>query len=143
MIETRSISRDDVRKFAAAIGATAPVHLDVLAARAAGYPDLLAPAYFFVSLGLSFGRIRPRAAFGAEGLPLDDDLAGRRVVAGETRVEWLGDMFAGDEIAVEQLLVNVTRKSGRSGDLELYEYERTYRRGNLLLVRECFVRIAR
>jgi acyl dehydratase len=141
--EIRPVSRLDVQRFAVACGFSDPVHHEVAAARAAGYPDLLAPRYFFVSLGLSLGRTRLRLDLGAEGLPLDDDLSGRRVVAGETEIRWLSDIFAGDTITVTQRLVDVSRKAGRSGMLEMFKYERTYERDSHLVVHETFVRIAR
>jgi len=42
------VSRVKVREFAAAVGETSPLCSDVAAARAAGYPDLVAPATFAV-----------------------------------------------------------------------------------------------
>lgn len=140
---TRVITREDVRRYAVAVGADDPVHHDVAAARAAGWPDLLAPTTFFCSLGLSLGRVIPRAQLGAEGLPLADDLAGRRVVAGGTEVEVVGDICAGDEITVAQRSVATEHKQGSAGPLELHVYERTYRRGAELVVTERFTRIAR
>lgn len=141
--ETREVGRHDVRRFADSIGARDPVHHDIEEARRAGYPDLLAPEWFFSALGLSFGRWVTRDRLGPEGLPLDDDLAGRRVVAGETRVEFYGDIVAGTTITVAQRLVSVTRKEGSKGVLEVYRYERTYADGDTVLVREFFSRIAR
>ncbi len=141
--EERDVSRESIRKFAVSIGALNPVHLDVESARAQGYPDLLAPAYYFVCLGLSFDRIRPRAELAQTGLPLADELAGRRVVAGETNIEWFGDIFAGDTILVSQRRLEIERKTGRSGVLELYHCERTYSREGKVVVLERFVRIAR
>jgi hydroxyacyl-ACP dehydratase HTD2-like protein with hotdog domain len=143
LTEVRDVGRLEVIRFAFACGAHSAVHHDLKAALAAGYRDLLAPRYFFVTLGLSFQRTRPRAELGNEGFPLDDDLSGRRVMAGETRVHWSGDIFARDTIVVSQQLTDITRKRGRSGPLELYRYERTYTRDSELLVKEDFVRIAR
>jgi acyl dehydratase len=143
LTEIRHVSRLDVQRFAVACGFSDPVHHDVTAAHAAGYPDLLAPRYFFVSLGLSLGRTRLRSELGTEGLPLDDDLSGRRVVAGETDVRWISDIFAGDTITVTQRLVDTSQKVGRSGILEMFKYERIYERDLQLVVFETFVRIAR
>jgi len=42
------VGREHVRAFAAAVGATDPVHHDVAAAQAAGFPDVLAPPTFAV-----------------------------------------------------------------------------------------------
>ncbi|WP_052068103.1 FAS1-like dehydratase domain-containing protein [Rhodococcoides fascians] len=142
-IERRYVSRRDVRRFALSIGALDPVHHDLAAAQAAGHVDLLAPAWFFSSLGLSFGRLVDRSRLGEEGLPLDDDLAGRRVLAGETVVEWSGDLEARTVVEVSQELASVTSKEGSRGMLEFYAYERTYAVDGRILVRESFTRIAR
>lgn len=139
----REISRWDIRKFAAAVGAADQAHYSVRIARQRGYPDLLAPAYFFISLGLSLGMIGPRSQFGRAGLPNDDPLSGRRVVAGEVHVEWFGDLFAGDEVLVEQTLIGTSAKVGRSGPFDTYTYERRYARQGAVVVREVFTRIAR
>ena len=141
--ETRHVSREDIRRFAVATGAESARHHDSDAARAEGYRDVVAPPGFFVSLGLSLNRVRPRSELSDNGLPLLDALAGKRAVAGETSVEWFGDIVAGDDIDIVQRLLGVTERSGRSGPLRLYEYERTYSRGTELLVRERYVRIAR
>jgi hydroxyacyl-ACP dehydratase HTD2-like protein with hotdog domain len=142
-IERRWVTRRDVRRYAYAIGAVDPVHHDAEVAREQGFADLLAPPFFFASLGLSFGRVLPREALGDEGLPLDDDLAGRAVVASGTDVEWFGDLTARSLVEVTQRLESVETKQGRSGALELYTYERTYSVSGQLLVREHFTRIAR
>lgn len=43
-----SVSREKIREYARAVGETDPRHLDVEAARAAGYVDLVAPPMFAV-----------------------------------------------------------------------------------------------
>src|SRR5438477_10068646 len=43
-----AVGREKIREYAAAVGETNPVHLDVEAARSAGYPDLVAPPMFAV-----------------------------------------------------------------------------------------------
>src|SRR5437879_3385766 len=45
---TYAVGREKIREYAAAVGETNPVHLDVEAARSAGYPDLVAPPMFAV-----------------------------------------------------------------------------------------------
>ncbi|MGH3758741.1 FAS1-like dehydratase domain-containing protein [Actinophytocola sp.] len=141
--EVRLVSREDIRKFAVATRVTGPHHHDVDAARARGYRDVVAPPYYFTALGLSFGRIVPRDELAESGLPVADPLSTRRPVAGECSVEWFGDIIAGDEIVVSERLVDIVAKQGQSGRMELYHYERQYRRGLKLLVRERFIRIAR
>src|SRR4051812_46195163 len=77
------VTRASIQRFAIATGITSPVHHDVRAAGDAGYPDVAAPPYFFVSLGLAMGQVRPRAQLGEGGMPADDPLAASKVVAGE------------------------------------------------------------
>jgi acyl dehydratase len=137
------VTRESIRRFALAAGITAPVHHDVAAARKAGHPDVLAPPYFFVSLGLSMDTGRPRSELSDGGIAIDDALAESKVVAGETRVEWLGSIFAGDRIEIERTFVDVEHKRGRSGPFAIYTFRRDYSRGGDLLVREIYARIAR
>jgi hydroxyacyl-ACP dehydratase HTD2-like protein with hotdog domain len=138
-----SVTRPEVRRFACSISAMDPCHHDVAAARALGYPDLLAPAYFFVALGLTIGREVPRSALAEDGSPLDDELAGRRIMAGQTHVTWHGDILAGDRIVISQRLLSAEHRTGRTGPLDILTYERSYVRAGQLLVREEYVRLAR
>jgi acyl dehydratase len=43
-----AVGREKIREFASAVGETNPLHLDVEAARAAGYADVVAPPMFAV-----------------------------------------------------------------------------------------------
>jgi acyl dehydratase len=43
-----AVGREKVREYAPAVGETNPLHLDVVAARGAGYPDVVAPPMFAV-----------------------------------------------------------------------------------------------
>jgi acyl dehydratase len=142
-VEHRDVTRSDIRRFADAIGATSRVHHDVAAAREVGYPDVVAPLFFFMTIGLSVGRHVPRSLLGRDGLNRDDELAGRRVLAGETEVSWHGDIFAGDRVEVEQRLVDHSEKTGRSGHLNVYVFERSYSVEGNLRILERFSRIAR
>ena len=134
--EVRQISRTDVLKFASAVRTDNPACLSLEAAHARGYPDLLAPPMFFTSLGLSMGRIRPRSQLDHAGLPLDDPLSGRRVIAGETHVEWSGDLFAGDVVTIRQTLMSEQQRTGNSGEFTVCTIERTYERAGEVVVRQ-------
>ncbi|MDR1998340.1 MAG: MaoC family dehydratase N-terminal domain-containing protein [Frankiaceae bacterium] len=48
--EEYQVSREKIREFADAIGATHPAHRDPGAARALGYPDVIAPATFAIGI---------------------------------------------------------------------------------------------
>src|ERR1700751_2279153 len=45
---TYAVGREKIREYASAVGETNPLHLDLEAARAAGYADLVAPPMFAV-----------------------------------------------------------------------------------------------
>ena len=60
---TYAVGREKIREYALAVGETNPLHLDVEAARAAGYRDVVAPPMFAVvysSPGAGPGDLRPR-----------------------------------------------------------------------------------
>jgi acyl dehydratase len=137
------VTRDEVIRFARAIGSTTPIHYDADVAIEAGFRDVVAPPFFFQVLGLSLGRNVARAELGVDGTPLTDDLHGRKVVAGETAIQWFGDIVAGDEISLTQRLIETRRERGSTGDLDVYVYERVYSRGLEPLVVETYTRIAR
>jgi hydroxyacyl-ACP dehydratase HTD2-like protein with hotdog domain len=137
------VTRDAIRKFSTATAVTGEIHYHLEAARRAGYPDLVAPAHFFISLGLAMDGVHHRSDLSAGGISLDDPLALSRVVAGQTSVEWAGLIFAGDDIKVKRTVVGATNKTGRSGPMTIYTFCREYSRNGELLVRETYARIAR
>jgi acyl dehydratase len=134
------VSRAEVRRFALSIGATDAVHHDVEAAHAAGYRDLVAPAYFFQSLGLSIGRLLPAAELRADGLAGDDNLAGNVVAAG-SQVTFGEPICAGDEVQVEVSEQPPTVKQGSKGRLTLHTINRRYVVNESVAVDEAYLRI--
>jgi acyl dehydratase len=139
---TQLVTRHEVRRFAFAVGATSPIHHDLAAARARGYRDLVAPAFYFNTLSLSLGRFVPASQFREDGLARDDELAGR-VMAGETTVEWLEPVVAGDELSVRQHFEGSRAKTGRSGPFTIFEYTRTYTVDGRTVIIEQLARIGR
>jgi acyl dehydratase len=82
--------REKIREFARAIGETHPLCLDLDAARAAGYGDLLAPPMFVsVYAGPVF-----REALWSPELAVDR----RLTVHGGQEFEWEAPVVAGDEL---------------------------------------------
>jgi acyl dehydratase len=136
------VTRHEIRRFAFAVGATSPIHHDIAAARARGYPDLVAPAFFFTTLGLSLGRFLPPDQLREDGLARDDEVVGR-VVAGDTTIEWSGAIVAGDEVRVTQRFLGSRRKVGRSGPFTIFDYTRSYTVDGHQVVLEHLARIAR
>jgi acyl dehydratase len=85
-----AVGREKIREFAAATGETDPLCFDLDAARAAGYPDLVAPPMFavvYASRALVAGLFDPEVGidFG-------------RMVHGAQEFVWGPVVLAGDEI---------------------------------------------
>lgn len=101
-----AVGREKVREFAAAVGATHPVHHDVDAARAAGYADVVAPPTFAIVVSQR----------GLDQL-LADDTAGielSRVVHGDQRFTIERPIVAGDELQVAFGVTNVRALGGNA-----------------------------
>src|SRR5438105_3879983 len=87
---TYAVGREKVREYAAAVGETNPLHLDVEAARAAGYADVVAPPMFAVVYS------SPAVTAAMFDPELGVDFA--RVVHGAQELVWGPLVIAGDEI---------------------------------------------
>jgi acyl dehydratase len=84
------VGREKIREFARAVFATQPVHLDVAAASAAGYSDVVAPPTFAVVI-----QERTLAQLLAEP---DSGIDFARVVHGDQRFRYSRPIVAGDEL---------------------------------------------
>src|ERR671927_1966222 len=84
------VGRAKIAEFAAAVGATDPVHTDVEAARAAGHADVIAPPTFAIVVSLE----------AAMSVLQDPDVAldYSRVVHGEQRFAHHPPLRAGDRL---------------------------------------------
>jgi 3-methylfumaryl-CoA hydratase len=126
--EEIQVTRHDIRRFAYATRAANPVHVDVAAARAAGYPDLVAPPTFCIALRVLTTAIIPVDDLGDDGLYLGElpPLPVERALAGETVLELHEDLIAGDTVVVKTRIADIYAKSGRSGQLFFIVFERRY-----------------
>jgi acyl dehydratase len=85
-----AVGREKIKEYARAVGETNPVHLDVEAARAAGYADVVAPPMFAVVYSAP-----------SVGPPIFDPEIGINfpmMVHGGQEFEWGPPVVAGDEI---------------------------------------------
>lgn len=101
--EPEPVDAGAIAAFAAAVGASDPVHTDPGAARAAGYGDVIAPPTMAV-----------RFAQAAERAYVEDPQAGidfSRVVHGEQRFVHHRPITAGDEVA-GTVTVDAVRSAG-------------------------------
>jgi acyl dehydratase len=98
------VGREKIREFATAIGATDPVYHDPEAARALGYPDVIAPPTFPVI-----------PAVAARDPIIDDPGLGldySRVVHGDQRFVYTRPVVAGDELFCTTVIEEIMSRGG-------------------------------
>jgi acyl dehydratase len=98
------VAREKVREFVRAIGETAPVCLDVDAARAAGHPDVVAPPTFAVTFTMPL----------IEAFLRDPDLGWdyARMVHGDQSITLVRPIHGGDELVTT---IHVDDLASRAG----------------------------
>ncbi len=106
-----AVGREKVREYALAVGESNPIHLDPEAARAAGYPDVVAPPMF-------------TAVFSSRAIiaPLFDPEVGidfAHMVHGGQEFRWGPLVVAGDEIATRVTINDVSER----GEMGFYVFE--------------------
>ncbi|MGH3382715.1 MAG: MaoC family dehydratase N-terminal domain-containing protein [Actinoallomurus sp.] len=106
--EPYEVSRVKIKEFADAIGDPNPVYRDQGAAKAAGYPDVIAPPTFPIVISLTGG------ALNDPELGLDFTM----VVHGEQRFEYLRPLRAGDVLITESTVSGI-RSIGRNERLDI------------------------
>ena len=100
------VSRNDIRRFASALGDSNPAYHDVEAAKALGHPDLVAPPTFLISASTG------EAGGGFIGDPALGLNFGM-VVHGEERFEFHRPVYAGDVLDTETRVADI-RDAGRN-----------------------------
>lgn len=93
-----TVERGAVSFFAETIGETNPIHSDVDAARAAGHPDVMAPATYPVVLDMAAARAGEKK--GAPGLLEVIKADMRFLLHGNENYDYKGPIFAGDTVEV-------------------------------------------
>jgi acyl dehydratase len=101
---TYLVGREKVREFARAVRAGSPVCLDVAAARAAGYQELVAPVTFPIALAMK----------AAEVVIMDPELGldYSAVVHGEQGFSFARPLVAGDELEIVVTIENIRSAAG-------------------------------
>jgi acyl dehydratase len=99
------VGREKVREYAYAVGETNALHLDVEAARAAGYDDVVAPPMFAVVYS------SPAMAAAIFDPEVGMDFA--RMVHGGQEFEWPRPVVAGDEIVTTATVKEIFEKDGK------------------------------
>jgi acyl dehydratase len=101
-----AVGREKIREFAHATGETDPVHLDLEAARAAGYADVVAPPMF--------AAVYCGPAIGSAILDPEAGIDFARMVHGAQEFEWHAPVVAGDEITTTAELAEKGERAGLS-----------------------------
>jgi acyl dehydratase len=100
-----AVGREKVREYANAVGETNPVHLDVEAARAAGYADVVAPPMFAVVY--SAPAMAPAVLDPEVGINL------AMMVHGGQEFVWGQPVVAGDEITTTASVKDISERDGK------------------------------
>jgi len=102
---TVTVTAEDIRKFAEAVDDLNPVYLDIDAARAAGYPNVIAPPLFCMQM--RGGLMRPE-------VPIEPGYASLH--AGQD-IEFTDEIYAGQTYTITAKVAEAYEKTGRSGPL--------------------------
>lgn len=105
-----AIERGRIRFFAEVLGETNPIYFDLEAARAQGYPDLVAPPSFFMVIEAEAdkGRAARGEMSGLEFVGADF----RYLLHGSERYDYHGPIFAGDEVSLTMEVLDFFDKKG-------------------------------
>jgi acyl dehydratase len=120
------VTRNDIKRFAQAIGATDPVHHDEEHARTTRHGRIVAPPLFCQSL--TYDDV-PRDQLGADGSPaeINLDIPAQRAVGGSSEYR-INRLVAADEtITVVSRLADVYAKQGRTGPLYMVVVDTDFR----------------
>jgi len=102
---TYAVGREKIREYAFAVGETNPLHLDVEAARAAGYRDVVAPPMFAV--------VYSAPAMGPAIFDPDVGMNFAMMVHGGQEFVWGPLVVAGDEVTTTVTVKDISERDGR------------------------------
>lgn len=132
------VLRKDFQRYAATIGDFNPLFFDEAAARAAGYPGLIAPPLYLSSVmgwqpGPPEDTLREDGLADADLLPVA--LPGLRLMGGGQDLEFFDTVHEHTLVQLSRELTDVHWLSSRSGGIVLFTVRREYcdARGHLLI----------
>jgi len=119
---TAEVERGTIRRFAEAIGDPNPIYVDDAAARAAGYPAVVAPPTFAAALAVN------------ERFRHSLDLGTRLLLHSEQQIECVRPVVAGDRLTMKSRVADVQERAGASGPMDVLVVEDEARdpQGNLV-----------
>ena len=101
---TYAVGREKVKEYALAVGETNPLHLDVDAARAAGYRDVVAPPMF--------ASVYCSQAIGPALFDPEVGIDFSRLVHAGQEFTWGPLVVAGDEITTKLTVQDISERAG-------------------------------
>lgn len=101
---TYSVGREKVSEYALAVGESDPLHLDVEAARAAGYADLVAPPMF--------AAVYAAPAMGPAIFDPEVGIDFALMVHGAQELAWGPLVIAGDEVTTTVTVESIEERDG-------------------------------
>ncbi len=110
--ETVEVTAEDIRQFADAVGDDNPLCHDEAAARAAGYPGLVAPPTFVTR----FRQFVP--AFTIDPIKM-------RLLHGEEEYIYSRPLHAGDRLTIQTRIAEVRQRPGKGGTMTFVTLETT------------------
>lgn len=105
------VEKGMIRRLAEALGDPHPIHVDEEAARAAGFPSLVAPPTFPAALAID------------EPFRHSLDLGTRSLLLGEESIEAARPVVAGDRLTLRTRVADVQERSGPAGASDLLVLE--------------------
>ena len=105
------VERGMIRRFAEALGDPNPNYVDEAAARAAGYPSLVAPPTFPAALAMN------------ERFRQSLDLGTRLLLHSEQHFEYGRPVVAGDRLTLRSRVADVQERAGASGPMDVLVLE--------------------
>src|SRR5277367_4564692 len=106
-----AVGREKIKEYALAVGESNPVYLDVQAARAAGYADVVAPPMFAV--------VYSSPSVGPPIFDPDLEINFAMMVHGAQEFEWGPLVVAGDEITTTASVKSISERD----DMGFYVFE--------------------
>jgi acyl dehydratase len=105
------VEKGAILRFAEAIGDPNPIYVDEAAARAAGFPALVAPPTFPAALTIN------------ERFRHSLDLGTRILLHSEQQIEYGRAVVAGDRITIKTRVADVLERAGASGPMDILVLE--------------------
>jgi acyl dehydratase len=109
----------DFQRYALAVGDLNPVYFDAAAARAAGYPGIVAPPNFITSIRVWDAGVAEDAlrADGSEPDNYPAELIGRRLMGGGQDLQFTQPVRPGDVVTESRRITEVRERQTKTGTL--------------------------